>query len=332
MSANVFSQALFHTYVNQNPELQADAGENLTICQGDSIEIGGLPTAIGGSSEYFFDWYPNENINDVTLENPVIYPNENIMYYVTVIDAHGCSKNDSVQITVLESPSIDFGTDLEFCEGETTDLDAGTGFETYEWSTGVTIQTITVSESGTYSVTVTDENGCSGNDEILVTIHENPVVDLGDDIIQNDSVILDAGPGFTEYLWSEESTSQEITVTETGTYSVIVTNEYGCIGSDTINVEIITSIFKGDHPQNISIQIVPNPNTGQFNLLVNNMKGEFSLEILNVFGQLLFHENMKNATGNLNKEITLLNDKAGMYYLKIIGKNYYFVKKFIVNQ
>jgi len=53
-----------------------------------------------------------------------------------------------------------------------TVLDAGAGYSSYAWSTGATSQTITVSASGTYSVAVTDANGCSGSDEVTLTWQE----------------------------------------------------------------------------------------------------------------------------------------------------------------
>ncbi|WP_282127080.1 hypothetical protein, partial [Marinifilum flexuosum] len=71
-------------------------------------------------------------------------------------------------------------------------------------SNGATSQTITVNTSGNYSVVVTDANGCSATDDVNVTIHPNPIVDLGLDqeTCEGGSITLDAGNAGASYLWS----------------------------------------------------------------------------------------------------------------------------------
>ncbi|KPK82799.1 MAG: hypothetical protein AMS27_13945 [Bacteroides sp. SM23_62_1] len=73
-----------------------------------------------------------------------------------------------------------------------------------------------------------------------VVIYGIPDVDLGEDIIkcQDTEISLDAGPGFSKYLWSYESSdNQVIQVTEENEYIVYVTDEHGCINSDTVYVK-----------------------------------------------------------------------------------------------
>ena len=82
---------------------------------------------------------------------------------------------------------------------------------TYTWSTGETTPSITVSPSvdTEYVVTGTDANGCSSKDTVAITVNPLPSVDLGNDttsICQGDSVLLDAGSGHTNYLWSTGDT------------------------------------------------------------------------------------------------------------------------------
>ncbi|PXX90544.1 hypothetical protein DF185_23350, partial [Marinifilum breve] len=125
-------------------------------------------------------------------------------YSVVVTDANGCSATDDVNVTVHPNPTVDLGADQETCAGNTITLDAGNSGSTYLWSNGSTTQTITVSTSGNYSVVVTDANGCSATDDVNVTVHPNPVVDLGTDqeTCAGGTITLDAGNAGSTYLWS----------------------------------------------------------------------------------------------------------------------------------
>lgn len=231
-------------------------------------------------------------------------------------------------VTQSEEIQVNLGNDKEFCEGESTILDAGTGFESYQWSTNETSQTITVNVAGTYTITVTNSYNCSASDDITVSVNPLPVVNLGEDITQSDPVTLDAGEGYASYLWSNESTEQQITVTESGTYWVIVADENDCEGSDTINVQITTDINELFNDET-NIQIIPNPNNGQFNLVTNKEIINGTIEVFNVYGQRICIENAYNITGDENI-FDFSGNNPGLYFLKIAGNNFSIFKKFII--
>lgn len=88
----------------------------------------------------------------------------------TYTDANGCSNSINVDITVHPTPVVDLGENRSTTEPLT--LDAGSGFASYLWQDNSTNQTFTVNESGLYSVTVTDNNGCHGYDEVYITYLE----------------------------------------------------------------------------------------------------------------------------------------------------------------
>lgn len=80
------------------------------------------------------------------------------------------------------------------------------------------------------------------NDMLTETViaYGNPQVNLGGDrAINTGSVVLDAGAGYQSYEWQDGSTNQTFTVTETGTYSVTVIDDNGCIGSDAVTITVL---------------------------------------------------------------------------------------------
>lgn len=144
-------------------------------------------------------------------------------------------------ISVVESFELSLGNDISICEGESANLTPTIDFDdtySYLWSNGSSEDTITVTETGTYSVTVRDKAGNEKSDEIEVIVHPLPIVDLGSDItlFDTETAILDAGnPGAT-FDWSTLETTQTITVSDEKVYSVQVTDEYGCRGAGDVSV------------------------------------------------------------------------------------------------
>ncbi|MEM1214639.1 MAG: gliding motility-associated C-terminal domain-containing protein [Bacteroidota bacterium] len=137
------------------------------------------------------------------------------------------------------------GEDVTLCGGSTT-LDAYnfSDGETYSWQDGSVNPTLTVDQSGEYSVTVTFATNCEISDAINITTASDFVVDLADDpsICDTDELILDpmVGSSNATYLWQDGSTDPTFTVTTSGEYFVIVDVD-GCTASDTTQVTINAS-------------------------------------------------------------------------------------------
>lgn len=110
-----------------------------------------------------------------------------------------------------------------FCDGQSVDLTVSGGnfFSSYQWSTGATTQTITVTSSGTYTATVTNFGGCSSTAEQAVAVFPvntiPKITPLGPvTFCKPGSVTLEADPGYSSYSWSTGETTQSIVVTLTG--------------------------------------------------------------------------------------------------------------------
>ncbi len=99
---------------------------------------------------------------------------------------------------------------------------------------------------GVYTVSLTASNTLGGDEiiaEDLITVYELPSITLGDDDAACDEFIIDAGEGWQSYEWNGTPGEQTYTATESGTYTVIVTDENGCEASDNIYIEIYPEII-----------------------------------------------------------------------------------------
>jgi gliding motility-associated-like protein len=210
------------------PRPVANAGADRGICVGRST----LLTATGGTS---YVWSTGA-VSPTISVNPVVTTS----YVVTVTGSNGCISSDTVVVTANPLPAANAGSDQVICTGTTATLSASGGAQ-YLWSPGgATTQNIYVTPTvaSTYVVLVTDANGCSRSDSVLVSLNPTPVVNMGSAFFcAGYSATLNAGNPGMSYEWAPGGeTTQTITVTKPGLYSVVVTNSFGCNGSGTVNV------------------------------------------------------------------------------------------------
>ncbi len=217
------------TTVNVNPSPDGSAGEDQSLCLGDEATL----TASGGSS---YEW--STGSNEVTF---VVAPTVTSTYNVTVTDEKGCTSIDEVTIVVNFNDQADAGPDQALCTGQSTSLTA-TGGTSYVWSTGETTSTISLTPSQTtsYAVTVTDDNGCTDTADVEVVVHDIPVAQItGDEVICIAHSSTLSASGGINYLWSTGETTAEVTVSPSTTtiYFVTVTDVNGC--TDMAEKEVI---------------------------------------------------------------------------------------------
>ena len=200
-------------------------GNDITACGSASLDAGSDYTA--------YLWNTGASTQNISATNSGIYS-------VTVTNATGCTASDAIAVAIGSSFPFSLGNDITACGSAT--LAAGMGYTAYNWSTGATWQGITVTESGTYSVTVTNSAGCTASDAVAVNLGNTFAFSLGNDVAACNSTTLNAGSGYTSYNWSTGATWQAITVTESGIYGVTVTDAAGCIAADAVVVNIGSSI------------------------------------------------------------------------------------------
>ena len=138
-------------------------------------------------------------------------------------------------------PIITAGGPTTFCEGGSVALTSGSG-TSYLWSTGETSSSINVGTSGSYTVQVTNANGCQSAQSAatIVTVNALPATPAitatgPTTFCAGGSVTLNSSPGIT-YLWSTAETSPSITVPSSGSYTVQVTDANGCQSAPSVPV------------------------------------------------------------------------------------------------
>ena len=209
-----------------------------------------------GVETYVFEWLDADGnfiSNDPTIN---VCPNGEETYtaQITYTNCNGdvVVLTDDVTVTLIANFTVDLGGNQEFCDEAsyeiTTTIEGDDPTNaTYLWSTGEDTETITVTTSGDYTVDVTID-GCTVIETVSILFEDSPVIELGDDIVTcfEDTILLDASPSNLDpasvtYEWSLDGTviggetSETLTVTQLGLYSVTVTNG-NCSTTDTINV------------------------------------------------------------------------------------------------
>ncbi|TAL67823.1 MAG: T9SS type A sorting domain-containing protein [Bacteroidetes bacterium] len=161
--------------------------------------------------------------------------------------------------------SLNLGSDISICPGDSAELDAGYGKEPYRWSNGSTGRSILVRDSGTYWV-IARLGNCEVRDTIHVSFVTPNVLSLGPDkyICGSGSARLYAGEGFISYKWNTGSTNKEIIVNTPGIYSVETVSPEGCIQHDSVKVILIDT--------NIRITISGNPCEGDSAILTTDSR------------------------------------------------------------
>jgi hypothetical protein len=187
------------------------------ICLGEDVTI----NATGGE---LYLWNTGETTPTIVTD-----PYQNFNYEVTITASNGCWAIEETYIYVDQNPEFEIVSNADndaICIGESVDLSVS-AFGDYLWNTGDTEYEINVNPTSStpYSVTVTDDNGCSGTDAILIEVFPQPVANIAvtdPQICPGDSALLTASGG-TTYQWSNGQSSAQILVTPDSTSSYTVT-------------------------------------------------------------------------------------------------------------
>ena len=223
----------------------------VTISQNPVPEISGDPTgcassgvALATGSYTSYQWKRGgANISGATLRTYIALQSGD--YSVAVMDPNGCAGTSADHgVTLWTDPQPTVTGDSSGCPSRGAALATGT-YQLYQWRvggtdiSGATEQNYTATASGTYTVWVTDNRGCTGISEgKAVTIYDNPVPTISGPTPACISGTLST-QAFIAYQWYLDlglipgATGQTVTATAPGSYTVRVTDSNGCSATST---------------------------------------------------------------------------------------------------
>jgi hypothetical protein len=247
--------------------ISASATSTGALCNGGTTGAVNL-SVNGGTSPYTFAWS-----NSATTQN--LSSLAAGTYSVSITDNNGCTQTASAIVT---EPTLIAATTTStnlLCNSNSTgavnlSVNGGTAPYTFAWSNSATTQNISGLAAGTYSVIITDNNGCTQNvtginitepatisSAITATSASCAVCSDG-----NANLTVNGGTSPYTFAWSNSTTNEDLTGALPGTYTVVVTDNNGCQHTDTVTINFTTGIANSTAVAG-TISVFPNPSNGE---------------------------------------------------------------------
>ena len=295
------------------------AGPAQSICYSNSVNVVSATAANYASLKWTTSG--NGHFNNSAILLPVYKPGTTDIADSTVtLTLTAYAKCDTVSssfvVTITNHPSVIVGSNPTICMGSSATLSASGG-NSYAWSPATALSSTTSANpvasptvTTIYAVTATSACG-TASASVTVTVDNITAPHFTKDtvICELSSIILNAGTGYSTYLWSTGATTSSVvvdTATEhvgAGTLKVYVNVTQGAcsITSDTISITfaICEGIVK--YSNNANIKVFPNPTTGMVNIALSGISGDATMNIYNVQGQEVFN---KELNSSVNTELT----------------------------
>jgi gliding motility-associated-like protein len=210
------------------PQPVVFAGNDTSICPGFSIPLNAVGTAT-------ITWSTG------TLNGNNYSPLSNEMLTVVGLDTNNCPAYDTLLVTIYPTPVVDAGPDIQVCSGTSVTI-VGSGAVNYQWDNGLINGNTWIPPVGvvSYHLIGTDGNGCIDTSDMVLTVWANPVVNAGVDqsICEGYSTQVNAS-GAVTYQWNNNVQNQvNFTPFQSSTYSVVGTDQNGCVGTDNLIITI----------------------------------------------------------------------------------------------
>lgn len=292
--------------VNANPVAGISVPSD-TVCEGTMVTLTG-----SGSGTYAWSSGGTGTTEMVTVTAQTTY--------TLTVDNAGCTDTATQTISTHPDPVVTLGADFSACDSAT--LDAMNVGSTYMWSDSSATQMIMVTNSGTYSVLVTDANGCTGYDEVAVTINASPVVTgsaamnfvcTGEPTVQ----LFGSPAGGTWTGNGVFGSTFEPDTAGVGTHDLVYsyTDSVGCSGVDTISitVDLCLGVAVAD---DFGFSVYPNPNNGTFSIAFSSSAQNVIVEMLDVNGRSVFAQQYDVNAGD-QKQLDLSGEANGIYLVKV---------------
>ena len=232
------------------------------------------------------------------------------------------------------------------CNGENngeinTSVSNGFGTISYNWTTAdgsglnATDEDQTALTAGNYNVTVTDQNGCTQNE--LMTLTEPTLLTIimsqtPTDLSNNGTATASVSGGTSpyDYLWDDAAT--QTTETATGLsnqlYNVVVTDDHGCIASNSITVDF--TVGMSNFVNNVKITAYPNPVIENLNIsIISNENKTIEMNVYDEIGKLIETRNIDTNKGENLFNVNTSNYSTGTYFINLKSDKTQQIVKFV---
>jgi len=320
-----------------NPLSASISASTNTLCNGSSDGTI-TATATGGTTAYTYD------VGTGSQSSGVITGLGIGSYVVTVTDAGGCTATaTSVTITepsamtVTASVSSNYnGIDISCngaSDGEATAVATGgvAGY-TFMWSGGQTDAIATGLAAGLQFVTITDANGCTRVTSVSLSALPPLVASAVDNGNGTATATGSGGLPIYTYQW-DAAAGNQTTATATGlssstTYYVTITDDNGCTDSASVSLAFLGL---GDLPNLSQFDVLPNPNSGSFQIQISFSKVEnANVRITNVLGQVLREYNYTEQAFSIPVDIQ--QQASGVYFVVLKTEDEFITKKVTITK
>ncbi|MCZ2102115.1 MAG: T9SS type A sorting domain-containing protein [Chitinophagales bacterium] len=273
-------------------------------CFGD--ENGSIHIDVDGGFEPFsFEW--SNGATEASLDD--LAPG---YYTATITDANGCTTTIAAAITEAPALFVPIQGDTTICYGAIGTLTVDGAFDQYLWSSGDSTNTIFWDASGVYTVTVTNESGCSASTSITTVTND----EIFSEIEQQDSgltVSVQGGTAPYTYIWSSGETTASIDPQDPGTYIVTITDALGCTSTATYDFTVSTQ----DELSDLSVILYPNPVKNMLEIELQKVTSETTIAMYDMHGKLILQQ---KDHGSTYVKIDLTAFASGAYFLHVYNK------------
>lgn len=266
------------------------AGPDITVSNDTAVCFGQRVTleASGGVS---YEWDGGPQTSSYNF-----LPLTTKYYYVNVERSNGCVGRDSVEVEVGKRPVISISNDTTICEGSTITLEVVSSDDaTFEWNTGQSGKTLSVSptEATTYTMTASNAIGCFSQDSVRVEVDPLPRAGFSYSLTARDVTFSNTSTNADSYLWEfgdgTDNTDRNTfhRYAQDGDYTVVLTATNDC-GSDDTTVVIKIENLGYENLRNSGYQVYPNPASTSIN--IQKLPGtplQYDWEIYDVNGKLV---------------------------------------------
>ena len=307
----------------------ANAGQDQNVCGSTAFLSANLPTQGTGQWTLISGIGTISDANSPTPQITGLGSGQNVFRW-TISNVPCPSSLDEVTIDATPgNVTAQAGQDKIVC-GNTSNLNAtvptiGNGLWTLVSGSGTISQPGNpVSEitnlgpgANTFLWKVTSGN-CSPTDSVVIN-REVQTLNLGMDTVVciGSQYLVNAGPGYTSYMWNNNTTSQTLPVSNSGIYSVMVSSQAGCSYRDSIDITFIICTHVDPLLARVGgFTVFPNPSNGQlFMKMESSQSEEGTVKIFNSQGALVYKKKINLVSGQAH-EIDLQKPASGLYLVE----------------